>query len=396
MNVDLSVIQNLNFECLKGCGLCCAFRPQIADHEEKILRTDPQLGPNIVDEFTDRFEIEHFLRLNNDSGNHGACVFLDDKRTCGVYTKRPFKCRLFPFYLRFSDGIQVDIDLACPGLWAGNGKPATQLASITLKELCGLDQTSDGSANDNEAGIMVARLLPDASTRYNATIHDLKSNGLWTVLDVCRNVAMSLTNQLCQPDGLESLLVNIGRNPFIKGYESLKVPRNPDYGLVESLSSHLIESSFEDKIRPVDHPLFLDESYTWQFLSLDNKIEKKTLVISKFNHLGHVIEYARKDYIKPILSPLSADARSLLAWYIEILNRRQSTYDFALLSTSENKTGNVLGSYMYAMALFIIEAWSWAAVYSRLNDISLNSTAMMKGIQAVDNSRVTGPAFDVI
>jgi len=365
VNIDYSVVDKLHFDCVRNCGICCAFRPQLGDFEMDAIRSDPDICSNFIEETNERGEREYYLKLRDSGDDPGACAFLGAGKLCKVYPQRPFKCRLFPFFLRFGDGIQVDADLACSGFWYPGGKNAGAQARESMTD--------------------VMKILPEginaaAGSNYEQTCGKLKEADLYIEKEECCRSVKSLSARLTEPSGLESI--------FLAGAGSQFSSQN----IIDDLAGQLVESAFSGKARAVDFPLFIDKELKWEFFMLDGS----DIAVKKFDETGAVAEVSRKPFEKPKLAPLPQDAKELLIWYLDILNSRQSTYDFALFSSVENMVQSVLSSYVHAVTLFVVETWAMAQLYSQVKGLPMDRYVFQKGIQAVDNSRVTGPAFDVI
>jgi Fe-S-cluster containining protein len=365
VNIDYSIADKLKFDCVRGCGLCCAFRPQIGGFEMESIKRDPELAGNYTEEADESGDTEYYLRLKSEEGNPGACVFLKKDRLCGIYGKRPFKCRMFPFYLRFGDSVQVDADLACPGLWVTAGKNAGTLAMESV---------------DGEIKKIPQEIYEKASRTYADTRNRLRDTGLLVEPGDCRKKLGEALPDLCDVRGLES------------AFEMGTGSQFSAVSIIDELGSQLVENAFSGKTRPVDYPLFLDDNLNWEFFTQRGG----DIVVNAFDGTGAVRETGKVPFEHRRLAQLSPETRELLLWYLGILNMRQSTYDFALLSSSENMAQSVLESYFHAVTLFTLETWSMAQLYSHVKGVPLDAKAMRKGIQAVDNGRVTGPAFDVI
>jgi Fe-S-cluster containining protein len=272
VNFDFSVVEKLNFDCVKGCGLCCAFRPQIGDFEINTIKRDTKLSKNYIEESNEMGEKEYYLKLQGARGNIGACVFLGRDRRCSIYTKRPFKCRMFPFYLRFGENVQVDADLACPGFWYPGGKKA--------------DIPAMESAKDTTL-LSFEKIQNNASSNYKGTCTILKDSGLYVSRDDCRQGASNLFPTLCDLRGLESIFTMGAGDQFYSQF------------IINDLSAQLVESAFTGKSRPVDFPLFISPDMQWEFFAR----ECSEIAVRRFGEGGEIVKVSRKPFKKPHLAP---------------------------------------------------------------------------------------------
>lgn len=395
--IDISLLPGLRFKCLPNCGLCCAFRPQVGDFELDVARNNPVVGPRLVEEIDSDGFVEHYLPLHRSpDGTTGACAYIGSDRLCTIYEKRFLKCHLYPYYLRFSDRVQVDVDLACSGIWTTDEDAVDLYKNVSsiLRDVCGYDEATDTFRADHPAGVKFSKILNRTRADHDLACRKLMEKDLYYPVENCRWVASVELDRMTSPVQLESILYDIGNNPQIRSKADIETGPAPGFGLVEGFSAQIVENAFIGKERPVDYPLFMDVDMGWEYIALDRN--SREYIIGRFDQSGTRREISRAAYIKPPLTPLPPDARRLLRWYGGFLNARQSTYDFAMLSSVEAMSNTLLGAYVYVLSLFLIEAWSWASVYSYLKKIPMNAYVLRKGIQASDNARVTGPSFDVI
>jgi len=101
------------FQCLPGCGLCCSYRVVLSTEDQERLR---EAGCQARREET--ADGKAILPRED-----GFCLFLDRDRRCGVYADRPAQCRTYPYLPSPYEQPELDVDLSCPGLGQGQGKP---------------------------------------------------------------------------------------------------------------------------------------------------------------------------------------------------------------------------------------------------------------------------------
>jgi hypothetical protein len=99
--------------CLK-CNGCCrykeadsAWRPKLGARDQDNLAALITAG--------DILDARNYIKTIQVCGEH-FCRFLNQgDNTCGIYTKRPFECLLYPFILSQTPGaVKVYVHLSCP------------------------------------------------------------------------------------------------------------------------------------------------------------------------------------------------------------------------------------------------------------------------------------------
>ena len=109
--------------CLK-CDGCCRF--QLSDSPWR-----PKVGEQELKEGVDP---EGYLKTIPQGGHHQCTHFNQTDNTCGVYSKRPFECALYPFIISSSSrGVEVYVHLACPYVQENEIKPEMQEYILYLK-----------------------------------------------------------------------------------------------------------------------------------------------------------------------------------------------------------------------------------------------------------------------
>lgn len=106
--------------CL-ACEGCCRFldanscwRPKISD-KEKSAALIP--GKKAVVFPASVVEEDQALQTIPWKGKHICYFFNPNHNTCGIYSHRPFECRLYPFVVTGSKGrTAVSVHLACPNI----------------------------------------------------------------------------------------------------------------------------------------------------------------------------------------------------------------------------------------------------------------------------------------
>lgn len=99
--------------CLK-CNGCCRYKEADSVWRPK-LGEDDQKGLAELITAGDVLDAQAYIKTIQSCGEH-FCRFLNGKdNTCGIYTKRPFECSLYPFIIsQTPDAVKVYVHLSCP------------------------------------------------------------------------------------------------------------------------------------------------------------------------------------------------------------------------------------------------------------------------------------------
>ena len=108
LNLDMSELEELSFQCIDGCALCCLCQPQLGYEDMGYWQGKDEVEAK---------DGEWFIRLKGDCG---PCMSLVERRCCN-YQHRPYVCRAFPFHLYAGWRLQVYADRSCRGITSGTG-----------------------------------------------------------------------------------------------------------------------------------------------------------------------------------------------------------------------------------------------------------------------------------
>jgi Fe-S-cluster containining protein len=99
--------------CLK-CDGCCRYK-EADSHWRPKLGKDDQAGLAELIAAGDITDDQGYIKTIQACGKH-FCRFLNSSdNTCGIYTKRPFECLLYPFIIsQTPDAVKVYVHLSCP------------------------------------------------------------------------------------------------------------------------------------------------------------------------------------------------------------------------------------------------------------------------------------------
>ena len=99
--------------CLK-CDGCCRYKEADSAWRPKLGANDQaNLAALIIKK--DVLDAQAYIKTTQVCGEH-FCQFLNNRdNTCGIYSKRPFECLLYPVILsKTPDSIKVYMHLSCP------------------------------------------------------------------------------------------------------------------------------------------------------------------------------------------------------------------------------------------------------------------------------------------
>jgi Fe-S-cluster containining protein len=99
--------------CL-SCQGCCRFKDARSVWRPKVAPAEIKANEHKED-FTGALGEDGYIKTVQEQGQN-RCAFLNlGANTCGIYTGRPFECRLYPFLLTQENGrVAVSVHLSCP------------------------------------------------------------------------------------------------------------------------------------------------------------------------------------------------------------------------------------------------------------------------------------------
>jgi Fe-S-cluster containining protein len=112
--MELSLKQFVPSEVCLKCDGCCRYKEADSAWRPK-LGADDQKKLAALIAANDVLDSRGYIKTIQTCEGH-SCRFLNGAdNTCGIYTKRPFECSLYPFILsQTSDAVKVYAHLSCP------------------------------------------------------------------------------------------------------------------------------------------------------------------------------------------------------------------------------------------------------------------------------------------
>lgn len=111
---ELSLKQFVPSEICLKCNGCCRYKEADSAWRPKVGAGDQvRLGDMITS--GDVLDAQGYIKTIQHCGEH-FCRFLNGgDNTCGIYTKRPFECVLYPFIIsKTTEAVKVYVHLSCP------------------------------------------------------------------------------------------------------------------------------------------------------------------------------------------------------------------------------------------------------------------------------------------
>jgi Fe-S-cluster containining protein len=118
------------FECLPGCGRCCAYKVSLLEKDVRRLEGCGVLREEFIDSAREPAPGFAGCMAKRD----GHCLFLDEQKRCRQYEYRPLYCRLYPYIRESYFRLQLDVDLSCPGVGKGPCLSDDDLADILARD----------------------------------------------------------------------------------------------------------------------------------------------------------------------------------------------------------------------------------------------------------------------
>jgi len=112
--IELSLKQFVPSDVCLKCDGCCRYK-----HADSIWRpklgAEDQLSLGVLVTASDVLDERGYIKTIQNCGEH-FCRFLKGAdNTCGIYSKRPFECSLYPFIISQVQGfVKVYVHLSCP------------------------------------------------------------------------------------------------------------------------------------------------------------------------------------------------------------------------------------------------------------------------------------------
>jgi len=112
--VEVSLNQFVPSEICLKCDGCCRYK-EADSHWRPKLGQDDQQSLAVLITAGDVLDRQGYIKTIKTCGEH-FCKFLNrGDNTCGIYSKRPFECSLYPFILsKTADAIKAYVHLSCP------------------------------------------------------------------------------------------------------------------------------------------------------------------------------------------------------------------------------------------------------------------------------------------
>lgn len=128
--------------CL-SCQGCCRFREAESVWRPKLTQVELAAVSSAADRktLTQALGTDGYLPTVKEKGQNRCTFFHLDSNQCGIYSCRPFECRLYPFLLSKKSGsIVVSVHLSCPYIQESRYSPEFEKYVGVLKSYLSQDE----------------------------------------------------------------------------------------------------------------------------------------------------------------------------------------------------------------------------------------------------------------
>jgi len=131
---ELSLKQFVPSEVCLKCDGCCRYKEADSAWRPKLGAGDQERLADLITA-GDVLDGQGYVKTIQHCGEHFCRFLKTTDNTCGIYTKRPFECSLYPFILsKAPDAIKVYVHLSCPYVQDHLSRPAYDAYVAYLKE----------------------------------------------------------------------------------------------------------------------------------------------------------------------------------------------------------------------------------------------------------------------
>ena len=111
---ELSLDQFVPSEVCLKCNGCCRYKDSSSPWRPKLGALD-QTGLADLIVTGGVLDAQAYITTIQACGEHFCRFLKGEDNTCGIYTRRPFECSLYPFILsKTPDAVKVYVHLSCP------------------------------------------------------------------------------------------------------------------------------------------------------------------------------------------------------------------------------------------------------------------------------------------
>ena len=363
--IDYSEVAGRKTECPDGCGLCCLCQPEVLSDEKHFFeKYHPKdlvrsRGP------------EPYLALALKKGK-GSCVFLEGRR-CRVYGSRPAYCRQFPYHIYVGDGVKVELDLSCRGVWTGNGADAeTEAREIVLK--------ADGR---------IKRAVREAGEVYSEFYHNCKEAGVMRDPSDIRRAVSENIDRFTDPAFIGKVMEMTMTEPSMTLDGIKEEPAD-----MEELNEAAMEAAMDSMAAddPVNAPVYCDEDWNWNIFIADGvsgRIDR--MVLNDDGDLEKKGSVASAD-IK--IKPLEHGGKEVLRRYIAILNQRDSFLGnvFSLMDATGYED-DMANAYYGCLSTTILDLLWRASMIDHFFGTGMGERGIREAIIFYDMDRLDAPTI---
>lgn len=302
----------------------------------------------------------------------GPCSFLNNRK-CSIYDMRPYFCRQFPTHFHVLNRIQIIVDLSCRGVWTNYGE---DLEAMALE-----------MANSNLATLI--EVLDDSRVVYCDFVSNCVDAGIWRKpVELQKEIDESFDRLLDVKFLARMLDMTIEKSELSivevnKSDQDIKYDDIVDAAMEATLGSIGVS-------RIVDAPIYCDEEGNWNAFYLKNK----KIIWYRLNDDGSLEQTESIDPRDVELILPDASAKRILAWYLSILNKRDSTFGYACYLVDQYKYQDFLSNvYFGIIGTALLDLLFRSSLLIRIKGGKLDENLMKEAIIFFDMDLLDAPTI---
>ncbi len=389
MDIDYSELERYDYQCLDDCGLCCLCQPELDDDELAVFR---KAG---LEEGLTNYHVQGGQKTDEPTaiklqGGRGACHFLKDLR-CQIHDVRPRPCRQFPVQIHLLRRVQINANLACPGIFdntpsrgtmAFSGKGGESLLAFGKYTVSKIPQ--DEMEDIFEQAVDIVKEFDELTLDFsvyqdpgalkeagNDLINGMKGSD-W----IARTLAWS--NE-------ESIGIDLKDETFARDVLS-HVPEPDIQEIANEGNNDLLD---QDDLAQI--PVFVDEDMNWVAL----RSKKNMIDVMKMEEDGSLetTHEVPMDNIK--LMDWTGDGTEVFQNYAKLLNDRDPFMGYVYqVCADQDFQFDLATVYIGTMATTMLDLWWRASLLGLVKgESSIDQNLAKAGIKAFDMTSLGAPSI---
>lgn len=362
--VDYSEVEGRKVDCPEGCGLCCLCQPEVIAEERPFFREN--YPRNLVKSRGP----ERYTALALKKGK-GSCVFLENRR-CRVYDHRTTYCRQFPYHMYVSDRVKVELDLSCRGAWTGTGNDALAEAREMVER----------------ADARISRALRESKDVYRRFYSNCEESGVMSDPAAIRASVSANLKNLTDP-GYLSKVMDLSQMEPVMTLDGIQREPDPDMGgLEEAARGAAMDSMSTEDI--LSAPVYCDQGWNWNvFMAKGDTVDWTVL-----DDEGDITLKESADIRGIPLKPLEPAGADMLAYYISVLNGRDSFMGnvFSLMDETGYED-DMVNAYFGCLSTSILDLMWRASMLDHFMGTGMGADGIREAVIFYDMDRLDAPTI---